>query len=128
MATQEYTSVCDRCYAGTWYPGGDPCRMSYPVRCGECGHAKDEHRKCGGTLRAVDTSDLDPRFSRYHGTGVRIKVKWYGETITGTVSRTTGWKPAYLLMPRSDSTGSPYILNAAATIVAVKRGDKYVNV
>ena len=46
--------------------------------------------------------------------------------MTGTVGRSTGWRPVYLLMPRSDSTGSPWVLRPDHRIVAVKHGNRYV--
>ncbi len=70
-------------------------------------------------------------FAKFYQTEDRIKVEFtYGETtetLTGTVGVTTGWKPCFLLMLRSNSTGSVHILGQNARVVAVKRGRKYVS-
>ena len=124
----EYTAVCDRCYRQTFHTAEQPCGMSYPARCGECHQTRhDKQQRCSGTLRMIDRSTLAPQFLPYYGRDVRIKVrtKW-GEIGTGTVSRTMGWKPSYMLMPRRDSTGSSFLLGKDDVVVAVKRGDRYV--
>lgn len=123
-----HKSVCDRCYRGTWYEvEGQPCRFSVPNRCECCGQGLGTERPCGGKLRLIDRSDLAPQFAGYYESGERIRVRFsYGEERTGTVGKTTGWRPAYLLIPRSDSTGSSDVLGAEDTVIAVKRGGKYV--
>lgn len=75
-----------------------------------------------------DTSDLAPQFAPYFN-GPRVKI-WFdgGYTKCGRVSRTTGWRPSYLLMISSRAHGSPYLLGSKDKIVAVKRGRKYVAV
>lgn len=73
-----------------------------------------------------DASELDPRFAEFYGTGQRIKVETLGETLTGTVEVTTGWKPAFLLMRTSRSMGSRYTMGPKDRIVAVQYGRKYV--
>lgn len=72
-----------------------------------------------------DDSGLDRRFVGAFNTGARIKVTCYGETLTGTVGVTTGWRPAFLLMRTARSLGSSIILDASAEIVAIKHeGDR----
>lgn len=71
-----------------------------------------------------DDSDLDRRFVGAFNTGARIKVTCYGETLTGTVGVTTGWRPAFLLMRTARSRGSSVILNASAEIIGIKHGDE----
>ncbi len=129
MTRTEYTSICDRCYRGTWFPGGDPCRMSRPIHCGECHQVKGDG-PCGGTLRAMDTSGLAPAFAPYYKNGVRIRVTdpATGFTRTGTVGRTMGWKPSYMLMHRSSSRGSWDLLTVRDEVVAVKIGSRYQSV
>lgn len=74
-------------------------------------------------------SELAPGFVRYFNTGERIRVRTsYGAVITGTVGVTTGWRPCFLLMPRSDSRGSSETLSVRDAVVAVKRGRGYVAV
>ena len=72
-----------------------------------------------------DTSGLDTRFVPYFNSGERIRVRTWGEEITGTVGVTTGWRPAFLLMRRSNSIGSPVVLGPDDEILAVQRGGKY---
>ena len=116
-----HTSVCDRCYRGTWYTGGEMCRMSRPTRCKCCGQTTGEE-PCGGTLRAIDRSALAPAFARYHESGERIRVRFAdGREATGTIGKSTGWRPVYLLMPRVDSIASSDTLGAGDRVVAVRR-------
>ena len=84
-----------------------------------------------------DPAELDaaPQFAPYLGTGQRIRVtRTYegGEefTRTGAVGRTTGWRPAFLLMHRSTDSGTSDVLHADDTIVAVqvRDGGRYVPV
>lgn len=124
----EYKAVCDRCGRQTWYETEQPCHMSRPTYCPCCQQQTGEG-PCGGTLRVIDRSQLAPAFAGYHRTGQRIRVRFdNGEEKTGTVGKTTGWRPVYLLMARSDSIGSSDLLSAKDTVVAVKRGGKYVRV
>jgi len=59
-----------------------------------------------------DQSDLSKKFIPFFESQKRIKVQFsYGEIKTGTIGITTGYKPAFLLMLRSNSTGSSYILS-----------------
>ena len=44
-----------------------------------------------------NASDLDPRFIRFYESGERIKVETLGETLTGTIGKTTGWKEKLFL-------------------------------
>ena len=75
-----------------------------------------------------DPSGLAEQFKPYFETGQRIRVNFGYETLTGTVGVTTGWKPAFLLMRRVDSIGSPYLLSGTDKIEAVKVGNKYINI
>lgn len=100
--------------------------MSVTARCECCGQATGQ-KPCTGTLKLIDRSDLAPQFAGYYESGDRIRVRFsYGEERTGTVGKTMGWRPAYLLMARSDSTGSSDVLGADDAVIAVKRGGKYV--
>ena len=67
--------------------------------------------------RNRDSSNLDPRFERFYRSGERIELTTHyenGETWTrrGYVSRTTGWRPSYILMNNSRSMGSSDLLSA----------------
>lgn len=88
-------------------------------------HIQRKQREYGDTF---DASDLNPAFSRYFETGERIKARVYGETVTGTVGMTTGWKPVFLLMRRANAIGSSYCLGKDAQVLAVKRGRTYQSI
>lgn len=135
-----HTSVCSVCWQGTWYSPEaielptDPGKPKFVTKPSEWeyGNRVHEHGKKGAmNLRPIDRSDLAPQFAGYYESGDRIKVRTTypsGETWerTGTVGKTTGWKPAYLLMPRVTSSGSSDVLSARDVVVAVKRGRDYV--
>lgn len=78
-----------------------------------------------------DPSDLAPELVRYFESGDRIKLDMvgldndkndvYGHTfLSGTVSVTTGWKPMFLLIQRSNAQGSPWTLSSRDHIIAVQ--------
>jgi hypothetical protein len=81
-------------------------------------------------------ADLDAaaQFVPYFGTRQRIKVsRGYGDgephVRTGHVSRTTGWRPSFLLMHRSNSIGSSDLLCPEDQIIAVQnKHGRYVPV
>ena len=75
----------------------------------------------------LDLSEINQAFVPYFR-GPRIKVRVWGDEMTGTVGITTGWKPALLLMRRSSDHGSVYLLESDAELVAVQRGRTYVPV
>ena len=139
-----HTSVCRVCWQGTWYApkaitlppeAGKPPFVTDPSRW-EYGNKAHEHGKAGAmNLVPVDRSDLAPAFRRYYESGERIRVAFVTldgsevyEELTGTVGKTTGWRPAYLLMRTARSIGSPYLLSARDRVVAVKRSGRYVHV
>ncbi len=113
MRDPMHKTQCDTCYRGTWYETvGQECRNGYGP--------------CGGHLKTIDRSNLAPRFASYYESGVRIRVRFsYGEERTGTVAKTTGWKPSYMLMARSNSWGSSDLLDSHDAITAVKIGRTY---
>lgn len=70
-----------------------------------------------------DSSDLAPQFVSAYETGRKIAVKDQyarGGRAWGTVGVTTGWRPVFLLMRRSNAIGSSYLLNDKHEIVAVR--------
>ena len=83
------------------------------------------YKECDlSAIDAVDWSVL-----RHYGTRQRVKVTTVydnGETFTrtGFVSRTTGWKPALLLMHRSNASGSWDVLGPRDRVVAVQYRDR----
>jgi len=70
-----------------------------------------------------DDSDLDPRFIRFFDSGERIEVGLNGFTMDGTkrgrVGVSTGWKPVFLLMLKSNSVGSSITLGPKDEIIRV---------
>ena len=61
--------------------------------------------------------------------GLRIKVRTaYGEEATGTVSTTTGWRPCFILMRRSNAMGSSFTLGETDRVVAIKLNGRYTPV
>lgn len=61
---------------------------------------------------------LAKQFIPAYNSGERIRVKFHtGEVLSGTVGVTTGWKPAFLLMLRSNSRGSEWLLGSKDKIV-----------
>lgn len=75
-----------------------------------------------------DPSDLVPSFAPYYGTGERVAVRFdWGdgsEVLTGTIGKTTGWKPSFLLMRRSSDHGSPWVIGHKERIIAEKRSPR----
>ena len=65
-----------------------------------------------------DQSDLTKKFIPYFETGQRIEVRTpYGETKRGYVGVTTGWKPVFILLAKSNSHGSGEILDSKYEII-----------
>ena len=78
---------------------------------------------------AFTCAGLPPSIVPYFNSGERVRVEFaHGETLTGTVSVTTGWAPQFLLMRTSRSIGSTHLISDRDRIVAVKRGRRYVAV
>lgn len=68
-----------------------------------------------------DSSDLDPRFARYYFSKERIKIKDGSEVLTGTVAKTTGWKPSFILLRTSRSISSHILLNKYCELIGVQQ-------
>lgn len=74
--------------------------------------------KCKGKNIMIDYSDISKQFIPYYENKTRIKVQFsYGGIKTGIVGKTTGWKPVFILMLRSNSRGSSYILTDKEIII-----------
>lgn len=94
-----YKTVCDKCYGKTWYETPQPCHRSRLTEDGES-------IPCGGTLRVIDYSSLDPRFTPYYKSRERIEITYQnGEKVRCYVGMSTGWKPIYLEIKTSRSLG-----------------------
>jgi len=113
-----YTSICNVCYQKGWHTKPEKCIRQYTEPCKCCGsYENGKLVKCKGMNVMRDYSNIAQKFTCYYGKDIRIKVgfcdnngKVY-ETKTGTVSMTTGWKPSLMLMLRSNSMGSSYLLS-----------------
>ncbi len=120
--SSEYKSVCDRCGRKTYHENERPCTASVPVRCKSCGGQTGKFKRCPGTLRKIDNSRLNPAFHEYYKNNVRIEVAFRDKDGVeywrkrGTIGKTTGWKPVYLLMLTRRSIGSPYTISMHDTV------------
>lgn len=79
------------------------------------------------TGKKMDYSDLDSRFEKYYNSGERVEVVWkdgyedftgYGCRTNGKkarfyVGKSTGWRPIFIQLYRSDSIGGIAILSCA---------------
>src|ERR1035437_5093091 len=76
-------------------------------------------RSCNKSTHVeTDTSELAAKVAPYHQSRQRIEVTSpCGETVRCYVGKTTGWRPSYLLMLKSNSTGSSILLNEQYQIV-----------
>lgn len=74
-----------------------------------------KYREHGDKFSVVE---LSGQFIPYYNSGQRIivKNKW-GDITRGYVGVTTGWKPSFLLMLRSNSMGSSILLSDNDTII-----------
>jgi hypothetical protein len=116
----DYKTVCDTCFQPTWYETEQPCKRSLSTGCETCGSHEyiSKESRCTGTLRVIDNSKLASKFTPFYRNRQRIIVKTpYGDTIRGYVGKTTGWKPLYLLILKSNSTGSSEVLSDDYEIV-----------
>jgi hypothetical protein len=116
-----YTSICNKCHQKGWHEKPEKCVRSYSKTCKECGHSIDGMTKCTGQNIMIDYSNISKQFIPYYENCQRIKVQYtYGkekEVKSGTVEMTTGWKPVFILMLKSNSTGSSYILTDKEKII-----------
>jgi len=115
-----YTSICDVCYQRGWHIKPVKCTRKRYIPCECCGsHENGKIKECTGTNVVIDYSNISQKFAPYYHSNKRIKVGFCDdngdgdvyETRTGTVSMTTGWKPSLMLMLRSNSIESSYLLS-----------------
>jgi hypothetical protein len=64
--------------------------------------------------------ELSKKFIPFYRTGQRIRIRTFGEIVTGTVSATTGWIPVFILMRTSRSIGSMYTLKDTDEILEIQ--------
>jgi hypothetical protein len=68
--------------------------------------------------KKFNSKDLAKKFVPYFESGQRIEIKTeYGEIKRGYVGVTTGWRPAFLLISRSNSLGSSELLSNKTEIL-----------
>lgn len=77
--------------------------------------------------------NADPSIRDAYNSGARVRVAGISDTNetysrTGTIGCTTGWRPAFLVMHRSNSLGSWDVIQPNDYVVAVQRGRAYVAV
>lgn len=68
-----------------------------------------------------DSSNLNPTFIPYFESGQRIEVDFGHETKRGTIGVSTGWKPVFLLVLTSRSTGSSWTIGMNDKVTRVIR-------
>lgn len=65
-----------------------------------------------------DTSGLAPKFIPYFESGQRIIVRThFNWVVRGYVGVTTGWKPSFILLSKSNSISSPVLLDNRYEII-----------
>lgn len=110
-----YTSVCDKCLQKGWHKVETPCVREVKAYA-KCGHWEGGYKKCTGTNRLIDYSKLDKRFEYAHDNNYRIEITYeWGEKERGYIGLSTGWKPCWLLIKRSNSFGGGALLQEAVT-------------
>lgn len=112
----DYKSICNKCGIKTWYETEQPCHKTFY-----------DDTKCTGTLKIIDNSKLDDKFTRFYDSEERVEVEWkegyedftgYGCRTNGKkarfyVGKSTGWKPIYIMVFRRNSFGGGAILSEA---------------
>jgi hypothetical protein len=76
--------------------------------------------------RQFDDSELWPQFRTWVGYDGRIEVSGEhraGQRRTGYLGVTSGWRPAFILVARSDSMGSSDVLRKDDEVIARQRAD-----
>lgn len=77
-----------------------------------------KRRQCAVHGEKFDTSDMPAKFVLYYESGERIQVtdERTGYTRRGYVGITTGWRPAFILLPRINSVSSGDVLTQHDTV------------
>jgi len=78
---------------------------------------------CTGTLKVIDKSELNPRATQFYKSGERVEIIYSdGEKTRCYIGKSTGWKPVYLEVKKSNSMGGGALyLPENATIRGVGR-------
>jgi hypothetical protein len=75
----------------------------------------------GGQFDPADMLAVDPLILQAYETQRRVRVRFsYGEVATGTIGKTTGWRPVLLLMRRRTDLGSSYVIGPRDRVTAIQ--------
>lgn len=130
---KEYTSVCDTCGGKTWYEQVQPCKRTISRGWENCGSHENisEQKQCTGMLRlnseyiSYDNSDLILSLAPYYKSGERVEITYKdGENERCYIGKSTGWKPVYLCIKYSNSTGGSVILGEIKSIRGLGKYNK----
>lgn len=120
MNDTQYTTICNYCGSKTWYTKEQPCKRIIYEGCKTCGSHENinKPKKCPGTLKIIDNSDLNPRATYFYKSGERVEITYKdGSKTRCYIGKSTGWKPVYLeILKRSSSGGSSLYLPDDAII------------
>lgn len=125
----EYKTVCDKCRMPTWYETEQQCHRSYArYKVCDLGHRHEDEpqvmEQCTGTLRVIDRSDLDARITPYYDARERVEIEYTdGSKVRCWIGRSTGWKPVYLEILKTNSHGGSAI--PSSMIKSVRGLGKY---
>ena len=71
-------------------------------------------------------ASLAPEFANHFGNRVEVQFA-YGEVKRGWITGTTGWRPSLMILLRSNSSGSSWLVSDKDKIVRVlDRSNRYV--
>jgi Fe-S cluster assembly ATPase SufC len=65
-----------------------------------------------------DGSSLAPQFAEHFGRRVEVEYS-YGEKKRGWITGTTGWRPSLMILLRSDSMGSSWLVGEKDKVARV---------
>ena len=71
-----YKTICNSCFQKTEYETEQPCKRKVRVSCKSCYQPTGKYKPCPGTLKILDTSNLDPRFTPFYINHERIEVMY----------------------------------------------------
>jgi hypothetical protein len=104
----EFKTVCNKCYQKTYYEEEQQCHYTIFKGCKTCGSYQNinKQKKCTGTLKVIDNSNLSERARAYYERGERVKITYKdGSFVRCYIGKSTGWKPVYLEILKRNSLG-----------------------
>jgi hypothetical protein len=107
----QYKTTCDKCYQPTWYETEQPCKRTISKGCPTCGSHENisKESRCTGTLRVIDYSGLDSRLWQFYEANQRVEITFEWGKERGYIGKSIGWKPCWLLIKKSNSSGGEAI-------------------